>query len=265
MSTPRIKFSALPYSHCFTDIDKSDSILEIGNSEYFEDVFNDSKDDNPKLLTVICELIPHIDFKNVSMNMKYRNEIDSNKYEIVSFNLYNNSTINMNGIVSSIDVIAKTVLSSQRAINIKNHRLYTKNFIVQTIPKELKTIEEITCSGIDTKTHVYPFAGCLRSYMEMKDIQPYLFYIGHEYNQSPYINLVSATDFFKSQDILVSENIAIKSLSTLEDDITDGKIELKLKNSNAKYISISSSKNTLTNTYVSIIFEKHPLYFSGEI
>lgn len=243
MTKPRINFNNLPYSDSFSDIDKDKTIFQIGNTDYYEDVFKNTN--NYTYIETICELVPKRSFNNVQALIKYRNKINDNINKIAKYNLYDNSFIKMNDIFSSIDIILNDVINMKSSIN--NSIIYTKKFEKQDKDIILNTIEEENKSYINTTSYAYLFGG---SFM-----QQYLFYIRHEYNKDPYISLISSEDIINNKyNIKLDPNIDIKILNTLQDDVMDGKIKIKLNNK--PYKSLFYKKHTLISNKINIMFKE---------
>lgn len=244
MNLPKLKPNIKTYSSAFSKIDKESHILEIGSSSYYESL----NDQQFNMLNTICEIQPHRDFnRNICALMSYRNEINQNK-EIVKYNLYDNAAIDMDGVVSSIDIYIKNILNIPNYIT-NNQKVYTKQFITQSSSVTLTGYETFIDSGINTVSNAYGFGGGYTSHFLPNKIQPYFFYICNMYNEAPYISLMSATDFINQRRIQLAEKYDI---STLEDDILNGKIVLNINNIN--YKSISSNKTGLTNNLIHITF-----------
>ena len=226
MSVPRTKFNNLPYSDSFTDIDKNNAILQIGNTDYYEDVFKNI--DNYQYVETICELVPKSSFNKVEVSMQYRNEIDEEINSIIKYSLYDNNIIKINNIVSSIDIMLHDIINIPN--NINNNLIYTKKFGIQNKNIILQTDEEEIESGINTISNAYLLGG---SFMP-NNIQQYLFYIKHNYNEEPYVNIISSENILNSNDIILDQNIKLEDFSTLQDDITNGKIIIDINNRNYK-------------------------------
>lgn len=245
MQVPRTKFNNLPYSDSFTDIDKNNTILQIGNTDYYEDVFKSINDYT--YIETICELVPKFSFNKVEISMKYRNEIDEEINSIIKYNLYDNNIIKINNIVSSIDILLYDIINIPN--NINNYLIYTKKFGIQNKNIILQTYEEEIESGINTTSNAYLLGG---SFMP-NNIQQYLFYIKHNYNEEPYINVISSEDVLNNNNIILDPNVKLEDFSTLQDDITNGKIIIDINN--RKYKSLLYKKHTLISNKVNIIFK----------
>lgn len=240
---PRTRYYTVPY---VSNIQDTDEELSFAPADISEDVI--FSDEQAKYTDLICELIAHSDFKPATIKASYRNETEE-PLEQMSFHLYDNSSIDMNGIVSSIDIV---VHATEHPIEKKV--VYTKKFKT-TQSGIVKVHETNNCSGIDTVSDVNFFAGAYKPNMPLSDIQPYLFYLAHNYNDQAFISIVSATDFLNSKNNLIpAPDIKFEDLSTLYDDIVVGKVQITLDNIN--YKSISAIKNTLTNSLFTIRFER---------
>ena len=265
MNKLKANFNNLPYNDSYTYIDKENTILQIGNSDYYEDIFRNTGED--LYIETICEMIPHYSFDtNIQVSMNYNND---NINQIVRYNLYDRSIISMENVVSSIDIILLDILNKNNIntnlnddnfkTNINNHSInssennniiYTKFFGKQNKNICLETIEYETEYGINTISKAYMFGGSFKP----NDIQQYLFYIKHNYNERPYISLISSEDIINNKkDIQLASSINRENLSTLQDDIMNGKIVINL--SNKKYKSIFYKKSTLISNKFNIIFK----------
>ncbi len=306
MNKPKVNFNNLPYSNSYTDIDRDNTIIQIGNSDYYEDVFSNTNEN--LYIETICELIPHYSFNNnIQVSMNYRNEFNDNVQRIAKYNLYDNSIISMEHVVSSIDIVlldilnnSKTIMNSGTMINVNtnnfnknsnnittecnnnsndidnnfvknnvntytinnnlntnicrnNNIIYTKIFGKQNKNICLETIENDTEYGINTISNAYLFGGSFKP----NNIQQYLFYIEHNYNEKTYISLISSEDIIinNNKNIQVSKHINKEQLSTLQDDIMNGKIIIDINNK--QYQSILYNKNTLMSNKVNIIFKQN--------
>ncbi len=191
-------------------------------------------------MNIVCSIVARSEFSPATVSADYRNEIDK-PFKKMQFNLYDGSSIDMNGIVSSIDVV---IYESE--IPIDQKVIYTKKFYTSQ-SRIIEVYETENHSGINTISNVHFFGGAYKPNMPLDGIQPYLFYLMHEYNNLAHIGIISATDFLNSKNNLIpAPNIKFEDLSTLYDDIVTGKIQLTLNNS--IYRSISAVKNTLTNS-----------------
>lgn len=247
---PRARFTNTPYLLNKTDVDEE---LSFATSPIQENIL--ICDDLPVYIDAVCDIKPHSDFNNVTVWAKYRNEIEE-PFIQMSFNLYDNSSINMNGIVSCVDIIInELILPNNIVINeFKSYIAYTKVFPVTTRQLTLEVVEVANCSGFDTVSHAYHFGGCFKPNMSLSDIQPYLFYVKHLYNENEFIGIISASEFLNTKnDLLPSYNVTFESLANLYDDIISGKIIIKIHGK--KYKSISAIKNTLTNSLFTIKFK----------
>lgn len=243
MTKPRINFNNLPYSDSFTDIDKDKTIFQIGNTDYYENVFENTSDYT--YIETICELVPKRSFNNVQAAIKYRNKINDSVNKIARYNLYDNSFIKMDNIFSSVDIVLNDIINVKD--NINNSIIYTKNFEKQNEDIILKTIEEENKSYINTTSYAYLFGG---SFM-----QQYLFYIRHECNKDPYISLISSEDIINNEyNIKLDPNIDIKKLNTLQDDVMNGNIKINVNN--RQYKSLFYKKHTLISNKINIMFKE---------
>ena len=249
MNKPRINFNNLPYSDSFTDIDQCNTVLQIGNTDYYEDVFNNTK--NYTYLETICELVPnYLLNNNVQASIKYRNRTNESINREVKYNLYDNSIIEMKNAVSSIDVVLRYIIKVQSSFN--NSIIYTKKFGIQNKNIVLQTNETQNSFGfINTTSNAYLFSGSFKP----NNIQQYLFYIRHNCNEEPYISLISSKNAINNTDnIIIDPSINLEYLSTLQDDIINGKIIIDINNN--KYKSILLYESTLVSNKFNIVFKR---------
>lgn len=199
-------------------------------------------------IEIICSINAHSNFKPATVRANYRNEL-GDPFKTMQFNLYDGSSIDMNGLVSSIDII---VYESEMPIDQKV--IYTKKFHTSQ-SKVIAVHENENYSGIDTISDVYFLSGAYKPNMPLDNIQPYLFYLTHQYNSLSNISIISATEFLNSKNTLMPDkNIKFEDLSTLYDDIVTGKIQIVLHDN--IYKSVSAIKNTLTNSLFTLKFKR---------
>ena len=132
-------------------------------------------------------------------------------------------------------------------------KIFQKHFKFQTNNRNMKSFETKIGSLTKTTTAAFAYAGKFNPSMEIKDIQQCLFYI--EKTQTPQLKIISTKEFLQQQEIKLSKEINISSISSLEDDIVSGKVVIKL-DSGIFYKSFSSKKTTLTNNLIFIYFKK---------
>ncbi len=248
MNKPRINFNNLPYSDSFTDVDKCNTMLQIGNTDYYEDVFYNKN--NYTYLETICELVPnYLLNNNVKVSIKYRNRINEHINKEAKYNLYDNSIIEMKNAVSSIDIVLRNIVKVSS--NLNNTIIYTKKFGIQNKDVVLQINEEKNSVGfINTTSNAYLFSGSFKP----NNIQQYLFYIKHNCNEKPYISLISSKDVLRNNNIQIDSSIKLEDLSTLQDDIINSKIIIDINNK--KYKSILLNNSTLISNKVNIVFKR---------
>lgn len=259
---PRAKFTNIPYlpnkPGISEEITSSPAVIPeniiIGNNTHYIDM--------------LCSLQARSEFSPVTVSAKYRNEIGDELIQM-NFNLYDNTCINLNGIVSHVDIFAKEIISSD---GVSRHNdiaslnselftqsyeqqvIYTKTFKITEKSQSVRTHETENYSGIDTISDAYYFGGNYKPNKPLSDIQPYLFYLGHNYNGTQFINIISATEFLNTKNKLTpSFSVKFDELSTLQDDIVSGKLQIKVNDK--LYKSIYASKDTLTTPVIIVRFK----------
>lgn len=261
-NTPKARIFGNPFVDGFTDIEKESTNLTIGESSMLDNIFHD---DLPEYVKVLCTLSPQTEFGNVVISARYK-EREDGEVKSMSYKLYDGSSINMTGFVSELSITAIDVLpdfgvpdGELQSCIAANNVIYTKKFQTQTASTNVnnfvdRSVEE---SGvIHTKSKAHHFAGSYFSGIKLSDIQPYLFYVGTSYQAKPYISIVSASDVLQVHKAELSPGITPDSLSTLEDDICNGKVEITVPNSDISYKSMASIKETVTSDVFQIIFKK---------
>ena len=259
MKQPKAKFTNIPYLS--NKFDVSEEIISSPTAVQENIII----DHNISYIDVLCTLQARREFPSVTVSAKYRNEIGDELTQM-NFNLYDNTSINLNGIVSHVDVIAEEIISFGDAFQFDNETslnditsgqdriIYTKTFKITNKSQSVRVSEIENYSGIDTISDAYYLGGNYKSYKSLADIQPYLFYLGHYYNNEPFINIISATDFLNTKNNLKpASNVKLEELSTLQDDIMAGQIQIKINDK--LYKSIYAVKNTLTVPMITIRFK----------
>lgn len=269
LQQPKARFNSEPFINGFTDIDKENSDFIIGNSERFENIFENDKN-FPEYLKLLCKISAKSEFQDVSISAKYKTENDENEPEnTMTYNLYDGSKINMKGLVSEININICDIVPDFGIVETEeikefvnsNPLIYTKKFETQKKSNEIENFRDYDSvydesSLIHTKTRAHFFAGSFQKTMKISDIQQYFFFMGTGYQGEEFINLISAKDLIQTQKVKPTTGIKLENLSTLEDDIMSGKIEINFDDKNVKYQSMSSIKTTLTSEIFQIIFKK---------
>lgn len=259
-NSPRASFSNSPFVNGFTDIEKENLDLTIGSSEEFEDLFSD---DAPQYLKLICKLSAKSEFPNITISAGYK-ITDDGELQMMHKNLYDESEISMNGIVSEVAIEfldfhhdfqnAGKYFKNQL---LENPVIYKKTFPKQTASKRIDNFLDdlMEQNGIiHTKSKAHFFGGSYFSGIKFSDIQPYLFYVGTGLQATEYIKTISAKEVLQSGKVKLSPEISSDSLSTLEDDICNGVLELNFDNE--IYKSVIATKETLTSNVFQILFRK---------
>jgi hypothetical protein len=214
----------------------------------------------------MCSISSQSEFGNVAISARYK-EKSNGDVKTLSYNLYDGSAINMTGFVSSISVTAIDILpefgmptDSRLQIYISENRvIYTKRFRTQTTPTTIENFVDRDSQEtgiIHTKSKAHSFAGSYFSGIKLADIQPYLFYVGTGYQAKQYISVVSASDVVRLRKVSLAPGVSQDLLSTLEDDICNGKLLISLPDYNTTYKSVSALKETVTSDIFQITFKR---------
>ncbi|MDR3030899.1 MAG: hypothetical protein LBU35_00745 [Holosporales bacterium] len=263
---PKAKFFSDPFIAGYTDIDKENSDITIGNSEKNENIFF-GDENSPEYISCLCSLIPRMEFKNISVSSKYKLDPDSGAESEMNFKIYSGENINMKGFVSHIDIECRNILLNGLEGNIPREwldfiiehcKIFTKNFMTQTNSIEIESLidEELGITDIaHFKSNAHFFAGSYYKGIPISDIQQYMFFVGTDVYGKEYINIISSKEILTSSSILPAAEIKLENLSTLQDDISNGKVSISFSES-VIYKSIEIRKETLTSDICKIIFKK---------
>ncbi|MDR1609375.1 MAG: hypothetical protein LBR78_00770 [Holosporales bacterium] len=259
---PRTRLLGNPFIGGFTDIDREGTNLMIGDSELLDDIFND---DSPEHIKLLCSMSAHAAFTDVVVSARYKEKSNGN-VKTLSYHLYDGSSLNMTGFVSKLSITALDILPEfgtpdsrwQRYIS-ENNVIYTKHFQTQASSTNVENFVDHDAQEtgiIHTKSRAHSFAGSYFSGIKLADIQPYLFYVGTGYQAKPYISIISASDALRLRKVTLAPGVSDDSLSTLEDDICNGSIQLSIPDCNTTYKSVAAIKETLTSDIFQITFRK---------
>jgi hypothetical protein len=263
---PRAKFFSNPFVSGYSDIDKENSNLFIGASEKPDDIRFGSND-LPEYIFCICNLIPKSEFNPVNVCSRYKENQDSSEESLMEFNIYSGEHINMKGFVSEIAVECTDIFQSASYDCIPKHWvdfiqenkiIYNKKFMLQPIDFEIESffnenLEVTDISHYKSKAHF--FAGSYYKGIAISDIQQYMFFLRANIYGEKFINIISSKEILNSNSIPPADEIRFENLSTLQDDISSGKIMLEFPD-NVRYKSIDIKKETLTFDICKIIFKK---------
>jgi hypothetical protein len=261
-NSPKAKFSSDPFVDGFIGIEKENTDITIGNSEKLDNIFFD---ENQEYLKLLCSISSKSDFGDVTISARYKEKEDEG-IKMMSYKLYDGSNIDMNGLVSEISIEFREVIpefgdfrSPWEDFLVKNKVIYTKEFQTQKLSKNIENfidydLEET--SIIHTKSKAHFFAGSYFKGIKFSNIQQYLFYIGTGRQADPYISIIPAHEVCQLKKIKLNSDVSIESLSTLEDDICDGKVSITFPDSRATYKSVMVAKNTLTSDVFQILFKR---------
>ena len=255
-NAPHARFFSSPFVNGYTDIEKEIAVFTIGSSEVSEDIFEKNL---PEYIHALCKLSAKSEFPNVTISAGYRTS-PSGKTFVMEKKLYDNSEISMKDMVSEISI--EFVCLEDKSENLKNILpedpiIYRKTFQIQNASKRIPNYPSQSegQSGIFvTKSEAHPFAGAYFNGISLHDIQPYLFYVGTNPRGEPYIKSISATEALQTGKVDISKEINSNQLSTLEDNICNGDIQIELDGTT--YRSLYATKQTLTSNVFSISFKR---------
>ncbi|MDR0695850.1 MAG: hypothetical protein LBF56_03760 [Holosporales bacterium] len=257
------RFQGEPFVAGFTDIEKDDINIVIGENEEMDDPCL-ANEECPGF-RLLCALLPKSDFQDVAISARYKERTSDKETKTMSYKLYDGSSIKMNGFVSEIaiefsDVVPEFGKLNDQSLNflMENKTIYRKTFQVQTSSKNIENFvdEDMEASSIiHTKSRAHCFAGSYFKGVKFSDIQQYLFYVGTGYRAEPYISVIKASEIIQTKKAKLNHDITVDSLSTLEDDICDGKILIEFPDGSA-YQSICSAKDTLVSNICQISFKR---------
>ena len=256
LNTPRARFVTEPFVNGYTDIEKEKAIFNIGNSEEDEDIFSKNL---PEYLKMRCKLSAKSEFPNVTISAGYRTTPNGQDF-LMRQKLYDGSQISMKGMVSEVCIEFLDFQNEYKIISEelgKTSIIYRKVFQIQNISKRIPNYPDISNQQSEifmTKSDAHPFAGSYFTGIKLSEIQPYLFYIGTGVRTEPYLKIISAKDAIQSNMVEICKDVDISSLSTLEDDICNGKVHLKTED--FTYVSILAQKDTLISDIFTILFKK---------
>ena len=256
IKSPNSRFRNIPFVNGYTDIEKTNNVFVIGNSDCEETIFGDNIPDHIEML---CKLSAKSMFPNVIITAGYRITPDGQDYTMQK-NLYNGKDVNIKNIISEVDIEFIDIITHEKYLKCnlsQNQVIYRKYFQIQNKSKRLPNYPDLANHQSEifmTKSDAYCFAGVYFDGVKLSDIQQYLFYVGTDINSKPYIKVISAQDFMHKNLGNIDKSIDIESLSSLEDDICDGKIKIII--GDIEYHSISAIKNTFMSNIFSIVLKK---------
>jgi hypothetical protein len=254
-----------PFVAGFTDIEKDDASIVIGDSGELEAVC-DVVDDELANFKLLCSISAKTNFENVAISAKYKERVSDTITKTFSYMLYDNSAIKMAGFVSEVtlefvDVIPEFGKLKEQWLDFlrKNKTLYKKTFQTQLTSKNIENFvnEDMESSSIiHTKSMAHCFAGSYFPGIKFQDIQQYLFYVGTGYHAEPYISIIGARELLQSQKkVKLNSDIAVEALSTLEDDVCDGRAIIEFPDGTA-FQSAFALKDTLVSDVCQISFKR---------
>jgi hypothetical protein len=260
----RGRFQGEPFVEGFTDIEKEDASILIGESDVIDDVCQVDGGEC-SCFKLLCSLSSRSDFNDVAISARYKEKAGDKESKTLSYKLYDGSSIKMNGFVSEVaiefaDIVPGSGNLDDQWLNFLNENrvIYRKVFQTQTSTKTIENFvdEDIDVSSIiHTKSRAHCFAGSYFKGIKFSEIQQYMFYVGTGYRAEPYISIIKASDVLQTKKAKLNQNIAVDSLSTIEDDICDGRITITFPDGSI-FQSVLGIKDTLVSDICQISFKK---------
>ncbi|MDR2666506.1 MAG: hypothetical protein LBB34_00080 [Holosporales bacterium] len=258
---PKAKFASDPFVSGFTDIEYENANLIIGESKKTDNIFSC---EYPEYIRMLCSITYKTEFPNTAITARYKVTHDGD-LKTMSYNLYDNSRINMNGFVSEVVIEfnelqpnSDFVKKSWQEFLTANKILYRKKFGLQLSSRNIENFIDDSSeqSGIiHTKSKAHLFAGSYFKGIKFSDIQQYLFFVGTGRGATEYISIIPAKDVLQTGKVKLDSSIPVISLATLEDDICNGNLEITF-DMDTKYRSILAEKSTLTSDIFQILFKR---------
>ncbi|MDR1476487.1 MAG: hypothetical protein LBI20_04235 [Holosporales bacterium] len=269
IKTPKLHYLVnTPFIDGFTEIEKENTEIVIGNSHMIDDLFC-TTNESVEYFKCLCSLVPKSEFRDVRVRTRYRAPtVDDVSENVMSFSLYSGEQIRMDGFISELAIRFRELLPLESDDGLiksewveflkTSPEIYVKTFHKQYSDMEIENTLDPGFEGSDilhVKSKGYFFAGSYYAGIKLSDIQQYLFYVGTEIQAREYINIISATELISSRNIEPAPIVTFQSLSTLEDDVCDGKVVINFPDG-SEYQSIAISKNTLVSDIVQMLFKK---------
>jgi hypothetical protein len=234
----------------------------------------------PETLTIQAEIKPVAEFSRPIISTTYRVSEDDDEERTMAYDIYGGDALKMRGFVSGVDITFKRIPSDlgPRALPKdkrlleeylqRNPVLYQKKFNVQRQDATIPNFDDDSLEESDifhTKTKAHFFAGSYHRGIKLSDIQQYTFYMGTGYRAEEYIAVLNARDLVDSTQASPAPGVTLSTLSTLEDDIVEGKIEFSIPHPAAefsafarplRYKSVAANKDSLTSNIFDIILQR---------
>jgi hypothetical protein len=260
----KIKPHFMPFAASFSDIDSQNVQFTIGVHLAEEDVF--ALSDTPEYIKILCDLKPIKEFDSeIKINATYA-PIFANEQSVrhMSSNVYSSE---MSELVSAIEIHAKSILPDDRIPEAwfgafhENQIIYVKRFSVLRNHVEARLEKDIryeTNAYNNLVSRAYPLAGIYRKGIPIPDIEQYFVFCGTGLQAKEYIQRISSKQLLSAKFVKVAQGTKASEITSLEDDISLGKIEIMLP-SETKYKSVNVQKNTVLSDICTIMFKKEPI------
>ncbi|MDR3223996.1 MAG: hypothetical protein LBT03_00180 [Holosporales bacterium] len=260
---PKARFDGDPFVDGFSAIDKENIDIAIGDSSKLDNFF---ETEEQKYLTLRCSVSSRRNFEDVEITARYK-ERQNGDIKTMSYKLYDGSAIDLSGLVSEIsveflDVISNyenSISSALQNFLSSNRTLYTRRFITQQLSKNIENFVDrnvADTSVIHTKTNAHFLAGNYFKGIPFSDIQQCFFYMGTGLRAEPYIGIISSKKAVQTKKVRLNQDVVPETLSTLEDDICEGKVVITIPDINVTYQSITVEKTTLMSDVVNLVFKR---------
>ncbi|GHT89505.1 hypothetical protein FACS1894113_4850 [Alphaproteobacteria bacterium] len=261
-NVPKARFFSEPFIDGYTDIEKTNFNMTIGDSNMRDDIFANAC--WPEYISCICELEPISEFENIEILSKILAEYCDESS--INFKLYSGENIKMKGFISQLNINCRDIFSLEPEQDIppdwrnfmkENPKIYEKCFQIQSARKEIEVFVDENLETSDMphfKSNAHFFAGSYYSGIEPSNVQQYLFFIGTDVYSEKYISVISAQDLLRSNAAAPTPDVKLNDLSTLQDEACSGNIRIIFPD-DICYNSIDIMKNTLVSNYCKIIFK----------
>lgn len=242
---PKARFLSNPFVSGFTDIDQEKISFKIGTS--LENITFLDEDYFPEYITCLCNIIPKTNFENIKISTSSKEP---------PFQIYSSGELQMKDFVSGVDFECYDILSDSKIPeeldDILTTNIFTKEFKTQKVSK---TIELFDDGNSGYRSKAYFFAGRYFRGINIPDIQQHMFFIGIDTDQQKYIKIISSSELLNSNDVLLSDEIQLESLSNIKDDVACGKIQIKISE-DISYTALDISKETVVSNVCRIVLKK---------
>lgn len=239
---PRAKLFSAPFINGYIDIEMENSGLTIGTSEELEDIFVANY---PEYLTILCNFEYKTELPDITISAGYKITPEGEE-KLMRYKIYDGKALPLDKIISEISIRFLDFLGNYNNLAWKNELLsapiiYQKSFQTQTSSKRVDNFLDPNMPQdgiIHTKTKAHYFGGFYFKGINLSDIQPCLFFLGTGLQAKEYIKLITAKEALQDNVVKLDPQIEKHTLTTLKDDIADGKVKLRFQEQAYKSVMI---------------------------